>query len=1195
MLHSPLASDEQIRVLVSPPHASLGLAEIALQSSHDSLGEGLSTSSSGESSAFKRATDVGVQARQRQPSEPEASRRSSGSRISQGNLLPSAHRHNYQARLELAGKSDSASTQSRSPGAMRLHPIRTETQRATVGDFSKKPHYPTLLGFRQVDNDNQLEKIGRASNKSKIARSFFGGTGEDTSIIMPHQQEASLNSLAAIEAVKDLELPSRLRIPGKKMTEQETAAWLERWVEDFDAERSLFTSGNNFTEIKLNEMLEVQSISAHRTGKIPSPGKPNAFRTAVCFSLLDRICPHLGTFAPIVNRLREEIAKSVYANLEQSDMNGCLDETSKALHYAFKAAPYFVDNVRLMETIQSMRAGYQDAQDRMQRAEAETKQLREDLVVLEARLDGYRMRIQTLGSELSHVQEERYKREALMMAEMQQMREKVVQAEFEAAQNCSASDNGVAISTNGNVGAVSMSGVGSLSPSDSTAVADPLVHVGSGINFNRVESETSNMAMKEALEFLLKVTTEILALTEQKVNQYTASVDLWRTLSMDVDDPSLLLRPGESLEHLPRMQVTDILLRFVHYHMKQSRRQFIIEGPVKPNNLDRDLNDGIMLIQVIQQCMPSEMQAGMEELLQYCHLEYPTVMRMQWIGQKMTEFTGDAKWMVIDLNESGSSARFELLMVLMLASPCLRGNVFGEAKLLQNLSTEITDRYDRVRDTFKNFSANVKRCIVSGDDLDCSSLELMMLELMECRKSMYVLSQKIPEVATEHRLARNSLQLTLSKVASCLQERSNHKISQSAHELGCQNVESLKATKGLDGNLRSTDQTMTIIKPLLESKCSSAAIPGNLNKVKQNLTKPAKHMLSNLSLEKVADLFVDISYEDQVRIQEKCAESVVVNYDLLRRTFRHYCKVHKSGNIALVQAGGAAMTITSWQLLMSDIQVLGTSKNCDEKRLKPEVLNQIFEISNFVINHKTGTYGPGPGIPELEVQEFVEALIRVAAALSKILKKDIVFTFQKILVSIEQHAKAEDSRAFREQCRGTDVEAVLNKYSTELMHVYKVYSGMDEEDADDLDSMNLMEFMTLTRDAGIQDVNLTKPEVVNIFIYVQDDGSVIREDDSPEAAAQNNIDKTEFISGHGMSDDTEMDYSEFCESLCGCACYKILDPYITMPQKLDFLIIKHILPLYSSLQVNQKKPKLMRTRSLLINDGSLQDQERKES
>ena len=237
MLHSPLASDEQIRVLVSPPQASLGLAEIALQSSHDSLGEGLSTSSSGESSAFKRATDVGVQARQRQPSEPETSRRSSGSRISQGNLLPSAHRHNYPARLELAGRSDSASTQSRSPGAMRLHPIRTETQRATVGDFSKKPYYPTLLGFRQVDNDSQLEKIGRASNKSKIARSFFGGTGEDTNIIMPHQQEASLNSLAAIEAVKDLELPSCLRIPGKKMTEQETAAWLERWVEDLDAER----------------------------------------------------------------------------------------------------------------------------------------------------------------------------------------------------------------------------------------------------------------------------------------------------------------------------------------------------------------------------------------------------------------------------------------------------------------------------------------------------------------------------------------------------------------------------------------------------------------------------------------------------------------------------------------------------------------------------------------------------------------------------------------------------------------------------------------------------------------------------------------------------------------------------------------------------------------------------------------------
>jgi hypothetical protein len=39
--------------------------------------------------------------------------------------------------------------------------------------------------------------------------------------------------------------------------------------------------------------------------------------------------------------------------------------------------------------------------------------------------------------------------------------------------------------------------------------------------------------------------------------------------------------------------------------------------------------------------------------------------------------------------------------------------------------------------------------------------------------------------------------------------------------------------------------------------------------------------------------------------------------------------------------------------------------------------------------------------------------------------------------------------------------------------------------------MNLAEFMAFTRDAGIQDINLTRPEIVNIFIYVQDDGSII--------------------------------------------------------------------------------------------------------
>jgi hypothetical protein len=56
------------------------------------------------------------------------------------------------------------------------------------------------------------------------------------------------------------------------------------------------------------------------------------------------------------------------------------------------------------------------------------------------------------------------------------------------------------------------------------------------------------------------------------------------------------------------MQVPDLILRWVEYHVKQSRRHLIVDGPQKPNNLTTDMKDGVMLIQVIQQVMPEALQ-----------------------------------------------------------------------------------------------------------------------------------------------------------------------------------------------------------------------------------------------------------------------------------------------------------------------------------------------------------------------------------------------------------------------------------------------------------------------------------------------------------------------------------------------------------------------------------------------------------
>jgi len=315
---------------------------------------------------------------------------------------------------------------------------RLRRQTALESPFEKKPSYPTLVGFTPVQESLFAESRPRSSNKTKISRSLFGGTSDSTPSLRGAQSEDSLNSLAAIEAIKDLALPSHLRLPGKKMTEHEAAAWLDRWVQSFDIEQGAFSSSGVFAEVKLQEMLEVDSISAIRKGQpqlvTGSARQPNGFRTAVCFNLLDRIWPQLGMWAPLVKILRDEIAQSVYVGLDVEEMDRCIDKHSHDLHYAFKAAPYFVDNLHLFEKIQTMKSGYEDAQERTRLAEEETKLLREEVTILEARLAGFGLRVQMLESEMMHEKEDRHRKESQMLEEMHQLREKVMQGQIAAAQ-----------------------------------------------------------------------------------------------------------------------------------------------------------------------------------------------------------------------------------------------------------------------------------------------------------------------------------------------------------------------------------------------------------------------------------------------------------------------------------------------------------------------------------------------------------------------------------------------------------------------------------------------------------------------------------------------------------------------------------------------------------------------------------------
>ena len=130
--------------------------------------------------------------------------------------------------------------------------------------FQKKPQYSALLHFNAVDNNTTPDSRQRPSNKTKISRSLFGGTGDETCLYSApnlsflHSDDERFDSLAAIEAVKDLAMPPHLRLPGRKMNEQVNGSLslvfspfsLSGWVSQFSMPRvftiNIATIGNMY-------------------------------------------------------------------------------------------------------------------------------------------------------------------------------------------------------------------------------------------------------------------------------------------------------------------------------------------------------------------------------------------------------------------------------------------------------------------------------------------------------------------------------------------------------------------------------------------------------------------------------------------------------------------------------------------------------------------------------------------------------------------------------------------------------------------------------------------------------------------------------------------------------------------------------------------------------------------------------------
>mmetsp|Transcript_3756 Transcript_3756/g.13461 ORF Transcript_3756/g.13461 Transcript_3756/m.13461 type:complete len:959 (+) Transcript_3756:729-3605(+) len=952
------------------------------------------------------------------------------------------------------------------------------------------------------------------------------------SAVAPSQGSEASTSFSTItmsEVLRDLETSSKRRISDKH-----AAKLFEQWFRDLSVDKK-FQSSSNFAEVKLKELTR-SGPTANGNADFSTAEEANTetLRIAFAFELLDKLSNSRNSAAPLLRMIRNELLKAVYSGIEAEDLAG------PRLNFLLDKTPLFVENQLLTETVHSINSRIQQAEKAARRDERRILELEEEVEHATARLEGYKLRIQTVESEFEHEREDRAKKESLLFQELQQLREKLLQGHVVSSQSYareeipsfsepaflhSASQAAKAAFQALPAPALQALPSSSTAPPAAPSAAQPSIQE-SGEGSQEAEkkdisSDISNFVMKEAFETSASMVQVAVEAVEDAYKMYLHYCESTRSLLLSSPNVRLLLERNETSTNLLEIPIVDLLLRWANYHLRVVRSQdnFFQDWSSKFRNI-QDV-DELSLLQIVLQILPDE--AKPQELRGMSAVEVKgdnSRALFPKVSQMLSLLTSDPKWLSSDF--SSVPLRAELLMLLMVTTNRLDGSLYGKGKDLYTREASLNELLDKVRDNHRIFKAKMPTVVTSNSTFDKTSAELMLQDMKAILEQLQSSHSDFLEVHQElHEQVRLYTEIQRRGVYH-LQERSNYKAWQLKEWMSTQGSPRDKSAGSQQGNRRN----------VLDF------VPGKLNPEK--LTKEMRRMISNISLEKLDDLVKKMLYHEAIQGLEKCAELTVTHYSTLRKVFRYYCKLYRKNSSMLESMGGATMSISAWELLLRDAYILEEGE--EGLAIKPLEANQVFLKTLIRLDPRKGQ----ASVDELEVNDLIEALIRLALILSTRTEQSLPLAYERIVRNIKTFGNKEETEHFRSASRAPAVHRVFLNYSTMLLQIFQDYSSKDTTDLVEDSSMvmNLKEFMQFVQDMKVMDNNLTVNVIINIFIYVQDDSSA--KDEQPY-----------LTSG---DDEREMDYIEFREALCGIACYKILDPYLTLAQKLETLVVNHMLP-----------------------------------
>ena len=121
-------------------------------------------------------------------------------------------------------------------------------------------------------------------------------------------------------------------------------------------------------------------------------------------------------------------------------------------------------------------------------------------------------------------------------------------------------------------------------------------------------------------------------------------------------------------------------------------------------------------------------------------------------------------------------------------------------------------------------------------------------------------------------------------------------------------------------------------------------------------------------------------------------------------------------------------------------------------------------------------------------------------------------------------AKRSDVDKFRKQFPA--LRCIFQKYAARIKVVFQRFAGLDQDDAEDLDTMNLKEFFAMLKEKKLLDARLPH-KLVQHFQNVQSDDTAF-----------------------GDEEDVEVDYDEFLEAICAIGCIIFPNPYESFEQRI---------------------------------------------